>query len=114
MNALIDNVQMITENGKPAYAVIPYAQFKLLCKKIGEYLEPDEIPHEVAGFMLEKGYSPAKAWRVYLRMSQKDAAKKLGITQAALSQIENNETNQRATLDKIAVAYGIHVEQLDV
>ncbi len=77
-------------------------------------LEPDEIPHEVAGFMLEKGYSPAKAWRVYLRMSQKDAAKKLGISQAALSQIENNENNQRATLEKIAVAYGIHVEQLEV
>lgn len=80
-----------------------------------EYINaPDETPHEVAGYMLNKGYPPVKAWRVYLRMNQKEAAEKIGITQSALSQIEKSENNQRGTLQRIAEAWGIHVEQLDV
>lgn len=115
MSALTENVQTIMENGKPAFAVIPYDQYKLICKKIDSFeLQEDEVPHELVGLILEKSYNPVKAWRVYLRMSQSEAAKKIGISQAALSQIEKTEHNQKATLQKIAKAYGIHVGQLDV
>ncbi len=114
MNALTNNVQVITENGIPAFAVIPYGQFKLICQKIDEQQAVDEVPHEVAAMMLEKGYSAPKAWRKYLRLNQSEAAAKIGVSQAALSQIENNEHNQPGTLKKIANAYGLAVEQLDI
>lgn len=82
--------------------------------QIGNTYASDEIPHEVVSYVFEKHYSIVKAWRLYLRMNQKEAAEKIGITQGALSQIEKSETNQQGTLQKIADAWGIHVEQLDV
>ena len=119
MNALIDmdTVQTIMENGKPAFAVIPYDQFKLICNQMDNrkvMYASDEIPHEVVSYIFEKHYSIVKAWRLYLRMNQKEAAEKIGITQGALSQIEKSESNQQGTLQKIADAWGIHVEQLEV
>jgi transcriptional regulator with XRE-family HTH domain len=74
----------------------------------------DEMPHEVAAMMLEKYYSAPKAWRKYLRLNQREAAARIGVSQAALSQIENNSKSQTATLRKIADAYNLHVEQLDI
>ncbi len=117
MNALTENVQTIMENGKPAFAVIPYDQYKLICNEIESkevVYASDEIPHEVVSYVFEKHYSIVKAWRTYLRMNQKEAAEKIGITQGALSQIEKSENNQRGTLQRIADAWGIHVEQLEV
>ena len=114
MNALTNNVQIITENGIPAFAVIPYGQFKLICQEIDKQLASDDVLHEVAAMVLEKGYSAPKAWRKYLRLNQSEAAAKIGVSQAALSQIESNERNQPGTLQKIAAAYGLTVEQLDI
>jgi len=114
MNALTNNVQVIMEDGNPAFAVIPYGQFKLICQKIDELPNSDEVPHEVAAMVLEKGYSAPKAWRKYLRLNQSEAAAKIGVSQAALSQIESNDRNQPGTLQKIAAAYGLSVEQLDI
>lgn len=74
----------------------------------------DKIPHEVAAMVLEKGYSVLKAWRRYLRLNQSEAAAKIGVSRAALSQIESNERNQAGTLQKVAAAYGLSVEQLDI
>ncbi len=114
MSALTDNIQVIMENGTPAFAVIPYENFKLICRELENKLAPDEVPHEVAAMVLEKGFSITKAWRKYLRLSQKDAAAKIGISQGALSQIENNERNHPGTLQKIAAAYGLDVGQLEI
>lgn len=42
-----------------------------------------------------------------------ELADKMGITQAAYSQMEKSNTNiRRATLEKIAAAIGVRVEQL--
>lgn len=115
MNALTNNVQVIMEHGEPAFAILPYGDFKLICQKLDhKKLAADEVPHEIAAMILEKGYSAPKAWRKYLHLSQREAANKLGISQAALSQIENNDKNQTVTLRKIASAYEISIEQLDI
>jgi len=55
-----------------------------------------------------------KASRTYLKMSQKDVAKQAGITQAALSQMEKADNNKHrtATLEKLANAMGVSVDQL--
>ena len=107
MSALT-NIQIIEQNGKPAFAVIPYDEYlKLL---------PDEdvtIPHEVVRLVVKKGMNLVKAWRAYLDMTQTEVAKKSGISQAALSQMEKSENKLRtATLEKLARVMDLSVEQL--
>ena len=103
------NVQIIEQNGVPAFAVIPYDEY------LKAFNDPHEetIPHEVVGLIIKKGYNLIKAWRIHLGMTQKQVAKKAGITQAALSQMERTEqTNRTATLYKLAFAMGLSIEQL--
>jgi DNA-binding XRE family transcriptional regulator len=104
------NFQTIQQNGRPAFVVIPYDEFILMAKN-------DEkqhgIPHEVIKLMLQKEISRIRAWREYLGFTQREIAAKMGITQAALSQIELIDANPRKqTLNKIAQVLGVDVEQL--
>jgi len=118
MSALTENIQTIMVNGHPAFAVIPYKEYTQMRRKLktlkATELAPDEVPHEVAKLVLEKGFTIIKSWRVYLRMNQEEAAKKIGITQAALSQIENSTKNKPSTLKRIADAWGIYPEQMEL
>ncbi len=107
MNALTD-VQIIQQNGQPAFAVIPYDQYL-------QFLPPEEptIPHEVVGLIVKKGMNLVKAWRTYLGLTQAEVAQKAGISQAALSQMEKSENRLRDhTLEKLADAMNISVAQL--
>ncbi len=109
MNAHTNNVQILKQNGIPAFAVIPYEDYlKIFPKK-----KEDTVPQEVAEKAILDEIPLIKAWRLYLKLTQKEVAKKAGITQAALSQMERAEnTNRTATLKKLAVAMGLDVEQV--
>lgn len=105
------NVQIIEQNGVPAFAVIPYDEY------LKAFPDPDPdsaaIPHEVVGLVIKHGYNLIKAWRLHLGLTQKVVAQKAGITQAALSQMERTEQEKRtATLEKLAHAMGLSVDQL--
>jgi DNA-binding Xre family transcriptional regulator len=104
------SVQIIEQDGVPAFAVIPYEEYlKLVPPKDDEY-----IPHEVVGLIVKKGYNTAKAWRIHLGLTQKEVAEKAGITQSALSQMESSDNEMRtATLEKIAAALGVSPGQLE-
>ncbi len=105
------NVQIIEQNGIPAFAVIPYDEYLKAFPEFGE--NDDTIPHDVVGLVVKNGYNLTKAWRLHLGMTQKQVAKKAGITQAALSQMERTEQeNRTATLEKLALAMGLSAEQL--
>lgn len=105
MNRPID-LQIIKENGKPAFAVIPYNEFLRL-------VEPEPtIPHKVVSMTIRDGLSLITAWRKYLKLSQVEVAKRMGITQAGLSQIEHSERHKPATLKQIAKALDLTIEQL--
>jgi transcriptional regulator with XRE-family HTH domain len=55
-----------------------------------------------------------KAWRTHLGLTQKQVAKKAGISQSALSQMEKTENNPHsATLEKLAKAMNLSVDQLE-
>ncbi|MFZ0450397.1 MAG: helix-turn-helix transcriptional regulator [Desulfatiglandaceae bacterium] len=104
----LTNVQFIEQGGKPVFVIIPYEEYLKL-------LPPEEvtIPHEVVGLVVKKGMNLVKAWRTYLGMTQAEVAKKAGMSQAALSQMEKSENKLRnATLEKLAGAIGLSVEQL--
>lgn len=107
------DIQTIMQDGKPAFVVIPYDEYMRLFPKAPRIPEGDAIPHEVVGMTIKKGYTLVRAWREYLALTQTEVARRMGITQAALSQMESGEKRLRkATLEKLAGAMGIGVEQL--
>ncbi|HFU0470708.1 TPA: helix-turn-helix domain-containing protein [Vibrio parahaemolyticus] len=109
-----ENIQIIKQDGKPAFAVIPYDEYLALA----ENHKSDEdngvfIPHEVAKDILINGTSYIAAWRKHLGVSQTELATRMGIKQSAVSQMEKPDINpQRKTLEAVALALGIEVEQL--
>jgi len=103
------NIQIIEQGGIPAFAVIPYADF------IAMFPEKEDItiPHDVVGIIAKEGCNLLRAWRKYLRLTQKDVAQKAGITQSALSQMELSDSVKRSgTLEKLAMAMNLDIEQL--
>jgi DNA-binding XRE family transcriptional regulator len=110
MSAHTNNVQVIRQNGVPAFAVIPYDEYLAM---LPENMEPDSVPREVAEKAILEDMPLIKAWRLHLGLTQKEVAKKAGITQAALSQMERAEnTNRTATMEKLALALGVSVAQV--
>jgi DNA-binding XRE family transcriptional regulator len=110
MSAHTDKVQIIKQNGVPAFAVIPYADYLALTGQ-GDANEAT-IPHEVVGLVIKNGWNLVKAWRKHLGISQKELAAGAGVSQPALSQMENCDNPRSATLEKLAEAMGLSVHQL--
>ncbi len=109
MNVHIE-YQTINQNGKPAFVVVPYKQFISLYPFDKLKLS---IPHQVVKASLKNDMSLIRAWREYLKLTQQEVAIRMGVSQAALSQMEAPKAKLRkATLDKLAIALGIHPEQL--
>jgi len=100
--------QTIMQDGKPAFAVVPYDEFMRIIK-----LDEPTIPHEVAAMVLEKDFCLARAWREHLGLTQAEVARRMDISQAALSQIEKGDkTIRESTLKRLADAMGLNPEQL--
>ena len=71
------------------------------------------IPHEVVGMVINKGYSLPKTWRIHLRLTQKDVANALAVSQSAILQIEKTGTvPKKQTLEKMANIFNIDVALL--
>ena len=105
----LTNYQMINgADGKPAFVVMPYADFI----KIPGAITPGTIPNAVVGKRLMEEVSMLQAWREYLMLTQSEMAERMGITQAGYAQIESAKRPRKATLEKAALAMGISLEQL--
>ncbi|UTH73328.1 type II toxin-antitoxin system HicB family antitoxin [Chromobacterium sp. IIBBL 290-4] len=70
------------------------------------------IPHAVMQSVVD-GATPARAWREYLGLSLEDMAGRLGTSQSAYGQQESSEELPQSSLEKIAAARGLALEQLD-
>lgn len=107
MNAPTD-IQIINgPDGKPAFVVIPYAQY------VAQHTDSDLIPHDVVSRMVD-GATPIRAWREYLDLTQDEVAQRLGISQPAYAQQETVSKPRKATREKIAAAFGINADQLEL
>lgn len=107
MNALTD-IQIIKgADGRPAFVVVPYAEYVR-----GLAHEEGLIPHDVVSATVD-GASPMKAWREYLGLTQAVVAARLGVSQAAYAQTEAAARPRKTTVTRVAKALRITVEQLD-
>ena len=119
--------QIITKDGKPEYAVIPYDEYRRLlgdaemladvrafdsATKALAAGEEEVIPSGVVDRLLD-GENPVRVWREYRRLSAADLAKACGVTAAAISQIESGKRKSSATLlHKIARTLKVDLEML--
>lgn len=112
MNAPINTKVLLDESGKPEYAVIPIDEYRRLVRQAE--MGPT-IPHEVVELTVESGFSPIRAWREHLGLTQNQVARRMGISQPTYARHERPEAKLRAsTLKKVADAMGLVTEQLDV
>ena len=82
------NQQIIrNKQGEPEYVVLPYADYLQLIQQSIINLEHG-VPNQIVDLMFDKDYTPAKAWREYLGMTQAQASKNLGISQSAYSSLK--------------------------
>ena len=70
------------------------------------------VPNKVVNLSFERGVSSMAAWREHLGLTQAEVAARIGITQAAYAQMERVKQPRKTTLEKIASALGLEVEQL--
>jgi len=112
MNAPTD-IQTIMQDGKPAFVVIPYAEYIRLFPTAKRIPAGDAVPHDVVSLMVDNDWSIIRAWREYLELTQFYVAERAGISQAALSQMEaSGKRLRKTTREKLAAALGITAAQL--
>ena len=76
-------------------------------------MENDLIPHEVVSRIVD-GATPIRAWREHLNITQDDVAKRMGISHPAFVQQESATKPRKAAREKIAAAFGINADQLEL
>ena len=104
------NHQIIEKNGVPLFVLVPYDEY------ISSYHDKEVyFPHEVVELHAIEGKSIIRAWREFKKLSQKEVADRIKISQSAYSQMEKpNARLRRSTLEKIAQALQIDIDQLEV
>lgn len=121
------NVQLIERDGKPEWAVLPYAEYEYLmelledmqdagdAKRIMSSLdrgEDEALPQAVAQRLLNDE-APLRVWREYRGLTQTQLAEMAGVTQAMVTMIETGRRKgQTATLKRLADALGLDVDDL--
>lgn len=108
MNARINFQTILGQDGKPAFVVVPIHEFY----RMNGGFTPGSIPNAVVNNVFDAPMSTIAAWRDYLRLTQTEVAERIGISQAAYAQIEASKRPRKATLQKVADAFGLTLEQL--
>lgn len=119
--------QIIKKDGKPEYAVIPYADYLRLLEAledkadaaiIAEFHEAYEagrefmVPEKILRRELE-GESSIKLWREHRGLTQQELATRAGISKPYLSQVETGKRKGAVeTRSAIARALGVPLDVL--
>jgi DNA-binding XRE family transcriptional regulator len=108
MNTGTEFQVIVGADGKPAFVVVPYAQFR----KLQGATARSGVPNDVVNFAFERGASPMAAWREHLGLTQAEVAGRMGVSQAAYAQMERAKLPRKVTLEKVAASMGLEAEQL--
>ena len=123
MNKIKQDIQVIKNNGKPEWAVMPYDKYLELSEMLELYEisrdfndelnngKEEMLPANFAERILINEESPVKVWREYRNISQKELAEQANISIPYLSQIEHKKRS--ASLSKLKIIAEILSVQLD-
>lgn len=115
--------QIIENNGKPIFALVPYEEYQALLKKaddaddiraFDEAMARDEESFPLALVdRLLAGESPLKVYREYRGLTQEQLAKAAGITRNYLAALQaGKRTGTIAILKKLATALRVDVDDI--
>lgn len=118
-------IEYITDSeGNRRAAIVPIELFEKLVNEtdLPEFWEPipyeagknDDalIPFDVVKIKNRKDVTLQAAWRIYRKLTQKQVADAMGITQASVSAMEKSEKPRDFNLAKLAALYDCTPEQL--
>jgi DNA-binding XRE family transcriptional regulator len=119
--------QILEKNGKPEFAVLPFSEYQALMeeletlKDIRDFDLADKkirdgeeslVPSEVVYRILD-GIHPVRVWREHRKMSLHRLAESCGVSDAAISQIENRKREPSVKLLKsLAQALDVDLDDL--
>ena len=104
-------VQIISQDGKPIFVVLPYGDY--LALKAQRLVADVPLPQEVVALCIQHGLSLLAAWRTIKGLSQVELALRIGISQPAVAQMEKGGVKlQKRTRMKAAAALELRPEQL--
>jgi DNA-binding XRE family transcriptional regulator len=108
--------QTIDYQGNPALVLVPWDEFKRIRPLLdGDKISATGIPQAVVEAHILRAVPMIRAWREHIGITQRELATRIGVSQAAVAKLEKpNARPRRATLEKIAEALGISIENLDV
>jgi DNA-binding XRE family transcriptional regulator len=108
--------QTIDYQGNTAFVLVPWDDFK----RIRPLLDSDKIrskgiPQTVVEAHVLRAMPMIRAWREHIGITQRELAARMSMSQAAVAKLEKpNAKPRRATLEKVAEALGISIENLVV
>jgi DNA-binding XRE family transcriptional regulator len=103
------NVQVIERDGKPEYAVLPWAQYQALLQAAGQVPEAAAVAAVVAVEASKPTLSQLAALREAKGISAEQLARNVGISPPYLSMIESGERQPDAAIQR-ALAWHLGVE----
>lgn len=122
------SAQIITSNGKPAFAVLPIAEYQRLLALAEDRMDVDEaarvsariasgeeetLPAALVAELLAGKTQPLRLWRRHRGMTLEALGNACGVTRSALSQIESRKTKASAALLKrLAAALACDMDDL--
>jgi DNA-binding XRE family transcriptional regulator len=108
--------QTIDYQGNPAFVLVPWDDFNRIRLLLdGDKIRSTGIPQAVVEAHILREMPMTRAWREHLGITQRELAARMGVSQAAVAKLEKPSARpRRATLEKIAEAFGISIENLDV
>ena len=71
------------------------------------------VPSPVVNMVFDNDWTPARAWREHLKLTQALVAERMSVTQSDYAQLEASKKIRKSSRVKIANALGISQEQLD-
>ena len=107
MNAHTNNHTVIYQDDAPVFVVVPYADYKKMTQD-----DDIAIPNEVVQIVLRKDCNLVGAWRRFRKLTQAELAAKMGVTQSAISQLEQADNPRSHTLQLAAKALNCSLKQL--
>jgi DNA-binding XRE family transcriptional regulator len=121
------SVQVIEKEGRPEWAVLPYAEYQRLLERLEDLpdaLDADRVlervargedelvPADVVDRLLQ-GEPPLRVWREHRGWTQQQLASAAGVTQSMVTMIETGRRKgQVDTLKRLAAALHIDLDDL--
>jgi len=116
------NTQIIEQNGKPAFAIVPFDEWKALLEKIEDTQDiadanaardDEEFPLDFVRRLVEGDQHPLVAWRKYRGLSLQSLAQACGVTKQMLSAIGRRRAKpSSALLARLACELRCNMEDL--